>query len=83
MMTETLKSTIRHILTALGVLLGVFGLGQFTGIIEIVNLELDSVWSAIQTIIGFALTVYGYFKDSARHEERVVGAPLVAKLKTK
>ena len=70
-MNEQLKSTVRHILTALGVLLGVFGLGQFSGVIEIVNLELDSVWSAVQTIIGFALTIYGYFKDGDRHSARV------------
>ena len=76
-MTEGLKSTIRHILTALGVLLGVFGLGQFTGAIEIVNVEFDAVWEAVQIIVGFAMTMYGYFKDSGRHATRTADADSV------
>lgn len=68
-MTPALKSTIRHILTALGTLIAVFGLNQFVGIFEIVDVQFDAVWAALQTIIGFGVTILGFFRNKDRLSE--------------
>lgn len=69
-MNEKTKSLIRHALTALGVVLGLLGLNQFTGLIDAVLANLDSVWSAISTLVGFVLLVIGFFKDKTRFDAR-------------
>lgn len=61
------KSALRHILTALGTVLTLFGLDNFVDIFSYVNQNLDGIWAAAQTIIGFALTVYGFIKNPERH----------------
>jgi len=57
------KSLLRHILTAIGSVLVFLGLGKFTGLIDILVQNLDVVWDAVVALIGFVLTVWGFFKD--------------------
>ena len=52
-MGEGTKSAIRHFLTAALAILGVLGLGEWVGFIELINVNLDAVWEAAITIIGF------------------------------
>lgn len=56
------KSVIRHILTALGAVLAFLGLGNFTGLLEILSSNLDGVWDAVALLIGVVTSVFGYFK---------------------
>lgn len=65
-MNEQTKSIIRHLITALGAVLGFIGLSKFTGILDYVNTNLDSIWEAVLTIVGFVATLSGFFKDKAR-----------------
>lgn len=65
-MNEQTKSIIRHLLTAVGVLLGFLGLSKWVTIVDIFQTNLDSVWSAILTLIGFATTIIGFFKSKER-----------------
>lgn len=60
-MTDQTKSLIRHILTALGVVLGLIGLEKFTGAVQYILENLDNIWSAILTVIGFVTTLIGFF----------------------
>lgn len=62
-MNEKTKSLIRHILTGLGVLLTVLGLNKWTGVVDYILQNLDTVWAAVLTLIGFVTTIFGYFKD--------------------
>jgi hypothetical protein len=57
------KSLLRHILTAIGSVLVFLGLGKFTGLIDILVQNLDVVWDAVVALIGFVLTVWGFFKN--------------------
>jgi hypothetical protein len=68
-MNEQTKSIIRHLLTALGVVLGFVGLSKFTGLLDILNQNLDTVWNAVLTIIGFITTLVGFFKNKDRFGE--------------
>ena len=56
------KSIIRHILTALGAVLAFLGLGNFTGLLEILSSNLDGVWDAVVLLVGVVTSVLGYFK---------------------
>lgn len=69
-MTEQLKSTIRHILTALGVVVGLFGIGQATEVINFTLGNLDTVWASIVALVGFVTSIVGFFKDKQRFEAR-------------
>ena len=69
-MNEKTKSLIRHALTAIGVVLGLLGLNQYTGLIDTILSNLDTVWSAITTLVGFVLLVIGFFKDENRFGTR-------------
>lgn len=71
-MNEKTKSLIRHILTAVGTLVGVIGLEHITGLITYVLDNLDQVWDAVLIIVGFFTAVFGFIKDSDRHEKRDV-----------
>jgi hypothetical protein len=68
-MNEQTKSIIRHLLTALGVVLGFVGLSKFTGLLDILNQNLDTVWNAVLTIVGFITTLVGFFKNKDRFGE--------------
>lgn len=65
-MNEQTKSIIRHALTALGAIIGFLGLGKYTGVLEYVNTNLDSIWEAVLTIVGFVTAILGFFQNKAR-----------------
>lgn len=69
-MNESTKSLIRHILTALGFVLGLIGVGKATGVIDILLANLDSLWQAVSSIVGVALMIIGFLKDKARFVTR-------------
>lgn len=56
------KSLLRHILTALGAVLAFLGIGNMTGLINILTTNLDIVWEAVTSIVGVVVMVIGYFK---------------------
>ena len=68
------KSALRHILTALGTVLALFGMDNFVDLFSYVDQNLETIWAAVETIIGFALTIYGFVKNSDRQivEEEVI-----------
>lgn len=72
-MSESTKSLIRHILTALGFVLGLVGVGKATGVIDIILNNLDAVSEAISTVVGVVLMIVGFFKDKVRFTERISG----------
>ena len=78
-MKEKLKSFFRHILTAIGFLLATFGLGEYAGLIDMVSENLELIIAAVETIVGFVMMIYGFFKDKDRHE--IVEQFRVAQLK--
>lgn len=65
-MSEKTKSLIRHALTAIGFVLGLLGLNKYVGVVDLFTNNLDSVWSAVLTIGGFATAVIGFFKNKER-----------------
>lgn len=65
-MNEQTKSLIRHILTAVGFVLGIIGLGKFSGVIDILLQNLDGLWQAVSAIVGVVLMIIGFFKDKTR-----------------
>lgn len=65
-MTEQTKSLIRHILTALGFVLGLVGLDKFVPIVSTLQQNLDVVWGAIMAIAGVVTTILGFFKNKER-----------------
>lgn len=69
-MSESTKSLIRHILTALGAIAMTLGIDNFTGIIEYIQANFDQVTAAVTAIIGFLTTIFGFFKDKDRLEVR-------------
>lgn len=69
-MNEKSKSLIRHLLTALGSVMLIVGLGKYTGVINYVLENMDAVYTAVATITGVVMTVIGYFKDSDRFVKR-------------
>lgn len=62
-MNEKTKSLIRHILTALGFVLGLVGLNKFTGVIDYLIQNLDTIWAAVLTLVGIVTSIFGFFKD--------------------
>lgn len=69
-MNEQTKSLIRHILTALGFVLGLIGLDKFTGVVEYLSSSLDQIWAAVLVISGVVTTVIGFFKEKTRFISR-------------
>lgn len=67
-MTNKTKSLIRHILTGLGSVLVFFGLATLTDVVQYISDNLDVVWEAGVTLVGFATTIYGFFRDRDRLE---------------
>lgn len=65
-MTEQTKSLIRHILTALGFVLGLVGLDKFVPIVSTIQQNLDVVWGAVVALVGFVTTLAGFFKNKER-----------------
>lgn len=56
------KSLIRHLLTALGTVLTLVGLEQFSGALNYLVEQLDAIYSAALTLIGVITTIIGYFR---------------------
>lgn len=69
MMTDQTKSLIRHILTALGVLLAALGLTDASGLINDLLANLDGTWDAILVLVGTVTTVIGFFKNKERWQK--------------
>ena len=67
-MNSKTKSLIRHILTGLGSVLVFFGVTTMTDAIQYISENLDIIWEAGLTIVGFVTTVYGFFRDKERLE---------------
>tara|TARA_R110002074_G_scaffold198618_1_gene366201 strand:+ start:70 stop:270 length:201 start_codon:yes stop_codon:yes gene_type:complete len=57
------KSAIRHILTAAGTVLTLFGLDNFVDIFEFANQNLDEVYAAVEVIVGASVTIYGFIAN--------------------
>ncbi len=65
-MTNQTKSLIRHMLTALGVLLAALGLGNASGLIEELLSNLDVIWDAVLVIVGTIVSIVGFFRNKDR-----------------
>jgi len=65
-MKQETKSLIRHILTAVGFMLGAFGLADYAELVDILLVELDGAWDAGLILVGVGLQVYGFLKDKGR-----------------
>lgn len=70
-MSETTKSLIRHIMTGVGLLLGFIGLGKFTGLLEILQQNLDGLFAAFLSISGVVTMVAGFFRNKKRLDDTV------------
>lgn len=68
-MNESTKSLIRHILTALGTILTLLGLNQFTGVVDFMLESFDGVWGAIELLVGFVIALIGFFQDRGERFE--------------
>jgi len=64
--TEKTKSMIRHLLTAIGVVLSLVGLNDFIPVLDYLQGSLDQVWDAIVVLIGFITTVWGFLRKKER-----------------
>ena len=66
---EQIKSLIRHLLTAVGILLTLLGVDKLIPVIEYLQGNLDGLFAAITTVIGIVMTVIGFFKDKDRWQK--------------
>ena len=55
------RSMVRHILTGIGAILAFLGLGEWTGLTDILLANLDAVWESVTVIVGAVIAVWGYF----------------------
>jgi energy-converting hydrogenase Eha subunit E len=69
-MNETTKSFIRHFLTVLGTIFALVGLNNWLPVLEYLNQSLDTIWASVVTLVGFATTLFGFFKDKDRLETK-------------
>lgn len=74
-MNESTKSLIRHILTALGTILALLGLNQFTGVVDFMLESFDGVWGAIELLVGFVIALIGFFQDRGERFEARANNP--------
>lgn len=70
---EKTKSLIRTVLVTLATILGLLGLTEWTGFVDIFLVNLDSVWAALSTIVGFVGAVIAFFQDGERFNDRAEG----------
>lgn len=68
-MNDQTKSLIRHMLTALGVLMAALGLGNASGLIEELLSNLDLIWDAVLVIVGTVVSIVGFFRNKERFTE--------------
>ncbi len=69
-MNEQNKSLIRHLLTALGVLMTALGLGNASGLIEELLANLDKIWDAVLVIAGTVVSILGFFRNKDRFNKQ-------------
>ncbi len=69
-MNEQSKSLIRHLLTALGVLMAALGLGNASGLIEELLANLDKIWDAGLVITGAVVSILGFFRNKDRFNKQ-------------
>lgn len=69
-MNESTKSLIRHILTALGVLLAALGLADASELVNGTLAQLDAIWDAALVLVGFGTSVVAFLSGKERFEER-------------
>lgn len=62
-MNQKTKSLIRHIFTAIGTILTLIGLNEWIPIVDFLLENLDGIWNSIEVILGFVLTLIGFFQD--------------------
>jgi phage-related protein len=65
-MNEQTKSLLRHILTALGVVLGLVGANKVVPVISFLQDNLDGVWAAVSSLIGFVTALLAFFSGKDR-----------------
>jgi len=65
-MTEQTKSLIRHVLTALGFVIGLVGLDKFIPVVSFLTTNLDGIWAAVTALVGFVTALAGFFKNKER-----------------
>ena len=70
-MNEQTKSLIRHLIVSLGVLAGFLGIGALTGFLDLLSQNLDNVWAAIATLVGFVGALIGFFKNPERFKKKL------------
>jgi hypothetical protein len=63
------KSLVRHLLTALGTIGMMTGLSKVVPVITFLGDNLDTVWAAGSALGGFALTLFGFFKNPERLQD--------------
>jgi hypothetical protein len=63
------KSLIRHILTALGVLLAALGMADAAELVNGMLADMDKVWDAVLVLVGFATSVLAFFTNKERFTE--------------
>lgn len=56
------KSLLRHLITGIGSVLVMLGIGKFSGVIDFTLMNFDGLWQAGATIVGAVITYWGYFK---------------------
>ena len=76
--TEKWKSILRSVLQVVGVLIALSAFGINIPILDKVNEALlyisgnfDNVVEAIQLLVGFGLTIYGFFRNEDRFQSRM------------
>ena len=68
-MTKITKSLVRHVLTALGMVLGIVGLGDMVGFIDILISDVDQIWDGVAMFIGFFTSYKAFFTDKERFDD--------------
>lgn len=60
------KSLFRHLLTSLGTIAMMTGLSKIVPIVNFTGENLDAVWAAVSTVLGFGTALFGFFKNPER-----------------
>ena len=64
-----IKSLIRHALTAIGTLLVLTGLNTWVPLVDLLTENLDSVFSALEVLVGVGVAVAGFFRNKERFKQ--------------
>lgn len=66
MISEKIKSLIRHALTALGTVMMLLGLGEWTEAINFLSEQYETIIAAIEVIGGAIIMLFGFFKTEEK-----------------